>query len=106
MAQATKRAVKEPGNMVARYGGEEFVIVLPNTDINRATAIAESIKQELRNCQIVHEESEVSQFVTISMGLNCQIPILSTDPKLIIGKADKALYMAKQQGRDRYCFIH
>ncbi len=103
VAQAAQRAVNQPGDLVARYGGEEFVVVLPNTDIEGARIIAQSIQKELLYCQIIHEESEVSQFVTVSMGVDCQIPMTGADPKLMISNADTALYQAKRQGRDQYC---
>ena len=79
------------------------MVVLPDTDIEGARIIAQSIQKELLYCQIIHEESEVSQFVTVSMGIDCQIPITGAAPKPMISNADEALYQAKQQGRDRYC---
>ena len=103
VAQAAQQAVKRPADLIARYGGEEFVVVLPNTDIEGASTIAKSIQNELQRCQIAHDKSAVGPFVTISMGLNCQIPIPGTDSKQMIRKADAALYMAKQQGRNLYC---
>ena len=106
LAKSTQRAVKGSQDLVARYGGEEFVVVLPSTDIDGATAIALSIQQELRRCKIIHEDSQVSEFVAISIGINCQIPTLDADFKNAIAQADAALYIAKQQGRDRYCIIH
>lgn len=102
VAQAAKKAVKRPGDLVARYGGEEFVVVLPNTDIEGASAIAKRIQDKLENFQIAHDKSEVSSFVTISMGLTCQTPIPTIDSKQMIGEADAALYIAKRQGRNRY----
>ncbi len=103
VAQAAKQAVKRPADLVARYGGEEFVIVLPKTDLDGAIAIAKNIQDELLYLQIAHEKSEVSRFVTISIGIACQIPTPDTDSKQMIGEADAALYMAKRQGRNRYC---
>ena len=102
VAQAVKQAVKRPADLVARYGGEEFVLVLPNTDIEGASVIAKNIQDELLYLQIAHEKSEVSRFVTISIGIACQIPTLETNSKQMIGEADAALYMAKRQGRNRY----
>ena len=102
VAQAAKQAIKRPADLVARYGGEEFVVVLPNTDLDGASAIAKRIQDELQHFQIAHDKSEVSPFVTISIGLTCQTPTSDTDSKQMIGEADAALYMAKQQGRNRY----
>ncbi|ELS01563.1 diguanylate cyclase (GGDEF) domain-containing protein [Xenococcus sp. PCC 7305] len=103
VAQAAKQAVKRPADLVARYGGEEFVVVLPNTDFEGASAIAKRIQDELQQFQIAHEKSEVSPFLTISIGLTYQIPTPGHDCKQMVGEADAALYMAKRQGRNRYC---
>ena len=102
IAQAVKQVVQRPADLVARYGGEEFVLVLPNTDIDGASVIAKNIQDELLYLQIAHEKSEVSRFVTISIGIACQIPTPDTDSKQMIREADAALYMAKRQGRNRY----
>jgi diguanylate cyclase (GGDEF)-like protein len=87
--------------VVARYGGEEFAIILPNTDLAKATQIAERILQQVRGLNIPHINSTAHSFVTISCGvvsMNLSSNFLLSD---LILKADKALYMAKNQGRDR-----
>ncbi len=103
VSQAAKQAIKRPADLVARYGGEEFVIVLPNTNIQGATSLAQGIQDELQRLQISHLKSEVSSFVTISLGLACQIPTPGSEFGQLVGNADKALYMAKRQGRNLYC---
>ena len=104
VSQAVKQAIKRPADLVARYGGEEFVVVLPNTNIQGAAVVAQRIQDELQRLQIFHVKSEVSPLVTLSLGLACQIPIPGTDSGHLVGNADEALYMAKRQGRNRYCF--
>ena len=103
VAQAAQQVLKRPADLLARYGGEEFVVVLPNTNLDGASAIAKRIQDQLQQFQIAHDKSEVSPFVTISIGLTCQTPTPSIDSKQMIGEADAALYLAKRQGRNRYC---
>ncbi len=103
IAQALKTVPKRPSDLVARYGGEEFVVILPMTDHQGAIAIATEIQQAVRQLQLPHAASQVSEFVTLSMGISTLKPNLSTPLEEVITKADQALYAAKQQGRDRFC---
>jgi diguanylate cyclase (GGDEF)-like protein len=104
VAQAAKEGSSRSADLVARYGGEEFVIILPNTDRKGAIAIAERIQKSLRAKAIPHERSDVSEIVSISLGITSVIPSSDRSPEMLISKADEALYVAKQQGRDRYVF--
>lgn len=103
VAQAMNRAVKRPADLVVRYGGEEFAVILPNTDIKGAIAVAEAIRLEVQQLQLPHLQSQVSTCVTLSLGVTTIIPSLERSPELLITAADRALYAAKQQGRNRFC---
>ncbi|GGA38594.1 GGDEF domain-containing protein [Okeania sp. KiyG1] len=100
IAQVASKMVKRPGDFVARYGGEEFVIILPNTDRQGAIAVAEGIRQAIEVLAIPHERSEVSPVVSVSMGIACVIPTTDSSPEILISMADRAMYKAKQQGRN------
>lgn len=102
IAQTTQHVVKRSTDLVARYGGEEFVVVLPETDSHGAIAIAEGIQHAIRTLGIPHERSEVSQVVTVSLGIATIIPTPTASVGTLITLADHALYEAKQSGRDRY----
>ncbi|PSB03898.1 diguanylate cyclase domain-containing protein [Merismopedia glauca] len=102
VAQAMKRAVKRPADLVARYGGEEFVVILPNTEAQGAIIVAQALQKEVQNLKILHAKSQVSDYVTLSLGVSSMIPSLDSSPPDLIGIADAALYEAKKQGRDRY----
>ncbi|EAW37806.1 diguanylate cyclase domain-containing protein [Lyngbya sp. PCC 8106] len=102
IAQAIKKTLKRPADLVARYGGEEFVVVLPNTNQKGVINIAQQIQQMIRTLAIVHQKSQVSNIITLSQGIACTIPNSKTSPAQLIAQADKVLYTAKQQGRNRY----
>ncbi|ERT08385.1 diguanylate cyclase domain protein [Lyngbya aestuarii BL J] len=104
IAQSLKKSVQRPADLVARYGGEEFVIILVNTDEKGAVHIAEKIRAEIQNLNIPHRASEVSDRVTVSIGIRTGIPTSKPQPDTLIKQADEALYTAKKQGRDRYIF--
>lgn len=102
VASAIARAVKRPADLAARYGGEEFAIVLPNTDFKGALQVAQLIQQEVGRLQIPHESSPVSPYVTLSLGIACQIPSAQNSPEALVVAADRALYRAKERGRNTY----
>lgn len=101
VAGVLRSSLKRPADLVARYGGEEFVVVLPNTDIEGATRVAEFIRAEVQGLQIIHPKSAVSEYVTLSLGVACCIPAPHKPPETLIVIADEYLYRAKNSGRDR-----
>jgi len=105
IAQATQATVNRPSDLVARYGGEEFAVILPNTPSAGATAIADRIRQSTQALAIPHKQSEVSDIISISLGVASVVPTLDSTPTALIALADQALYIAKQQGRDRYMVV-
>ncbi len=98
VAYALKLAVRD-SDLVARYGGEEFVMILPDTDDQTAVNIAERIQQQVRQLEILHEGSKVSEWVTLSCGVASVLPGFVLPPLRLIEYADQALYEAKQSGR-------
>jgi diguanylate cyclase (GGDEF)-like protein len=101
VAIALKNTIKRTGDLVARYGGEEFAIILPNTDAKYALYLAEQMRLSVAQLSLSHASSIVSSSVTISLGIASLIPSKNISPERIIELADRALYRAKQQGRDR-----
>ncbi|MFK8182492.1 MAG: diguanylate cyclase [Phormidesmis sp.] len=104
VAQAIERAVKRSTDLVARYGGEEFAIILPNTTIAGLNQVASEIQREIRELAIPHSRSEVSDFITLSLGLTLVSATENIHPDMLVAAADQGLYQAKYAGRDRYCF--
>jgi diguanylate cyclase (GGDEF)-like protein len=101
IAQTIKPLAKRPADLVARYGGEEFGIILPNTPLKGAMDVGEKIHREIIQLAIVHEKSQVSQYVTLSLGVATMIPTHESSYKDLINMADQALFQAKKQGRNR-----
>ncbi|MBD2296089.1 diguanylate cyclase [Anabaena sphaerica FACHB-251] len=103
VAYIINQSINRPADLVARYGGEEFVLILPHTDTEGAVHIAEEIRSQITSAAIAHISSQVSQYVTISLGIATLIPNDQLYPESLISKADQALYQAKQSGRN--CFV-
>ncbi len=101
IAQAVDQLVCRPADLVARYGGEEFIVILPNTNLDGAIAVAKNLHQAIADLQIPHQDSDVSDIVTISMGIASDIPKFDRSPYVLVNQADQALYYAKNQGRNR-----
>ncbi|MBC2727480.1 MAG: diguanylate cyclase [Desulfosporosinus sp.] len=102
VASSLKNSLKRPSDFVARYGGEEFVVVLPNTDIEGALTVAETLRVNLESLEIPHRLSSITPKVTISLGVAIGHADHTYQPKTLVEAADSALYQAKQEGRNRY----
>jgi diguanylate cyclase (GGDEF)-like protein len=101
VAQGISKLLMRPQDLVARYGGEEFVVVLPHTPIEGAKKIAEGIISIIYNLNLAHVQSQVCDRITLSIGVACVVPNADLIWEVPISLADKALYQAKQEGRNR-----
>ena len=97
-ANVIREIVKRKSDIVVRFGGEEFVVVLPQTSIHAATAIAEHIREAM--CAEPFEVGSTKTQLTASIGV-CAICPDNSDYKVLLHQADKALYKAKSNGRNR-----
>ena len=98
VAQAIKEIPKRADDLVARYGGEEFAIILPDTTVDGALAIATLIQERIEQLQIKHEYSGVKDYLTVSLGV-CNFSLCNNfTTKQLIERADIALYEAKKTG--------
>ncbi len=95
------RQMRRPADLVARYGGEEFVVLLPQTEIEGAVALAEKVRAALHRLAILHHASP-SHAVTVSIGVAVAWPGRPEhSADRLIEVADMALYAAKRGGRDQ-----
>jgi diguanylate cyclase (GGDEF)-like protein len=101
VAKTIESCIRRPADLVARYGGEEFAVILPNTLREGATFIAKEICLAIANLQIPHEASFVKDCVSVSIGISTTMPQKNVHHRILIASADKGLYLAKNQGRDR-----
>ncbi|MDB6061499.1 MAG: diguanylate cyclase domain [Verrucomicrobiaceae bacterium] len=99
VAMEIDQQFKRAGELVARYGGEEFIVLLPDTQQNKALAIAEGLRIAIERMPINHGENEYR--VTISIGVSTVTPGMDQQPAQLIATADAALYEAKDAGRNR-----
>jgi diguanylate cyclase (GGDEF)-like protein len=90
-----------PGDIVARYGGEEFAMILPNTSLLDAFAVADRIRQKIA-AELVPIQNQQTIAVTASLGC-ATFPQMAHCEDQLMSAADKALYVAKESGRNRVC---
>lgn len=100
VAAAIESCLRRPTDAAGRYGGEEFVLVLPDTDIEGTITVAERCRQTVERLQIAHPASPYGR-VTISIGLTSIAPEAASCVFEAIESADRALYRAKGEGRNR-----
>lgn len=100
VANALKKVVHRTTDFIARYGGEEFAVILPNTDVAGAYLVAESLRKNIEQQKIEAEGHVFS--VTLSIGLMGDEPsIKNNSADVWLREADAALYIAKNEGRNR-----
>jgi len=106
VAQAISSGAKRSMEFTARCGGEEFVAVLPGTDITGGHIVAETMRELVEQLKIPHLKSDISDYVTISVGVASLTLPVTHDKKsqTLIETADKMLYKAKKEGRNRVCY--
>jgi len=100
IAQAMMSVIKRSSDFLARYGGEEFIIILPELPIEKAMIVSESVRLAVDSLQIPHIKSTVSKNVTISLGVTSVLIKQEINPIELVQDADKALYLAKESGRN------
>ena len=99
VALTASQQLNRPTDEIFRYGGEEYAVLLPNTDIDGANVLAENIRRAIESQVIVNNERSLQ--CTISLGVACHLSEQVIQPKSFIELADKALYQAKENGRNQ-----
>ena len=102
VGQTLKQALRRPTDLAARYGGEEFVVLLPNTNADGATDVAQRIIKHIDALALPHSRSKAASHVTLSIGITFTIPQKQQTLTEFLAKADAALYKAKEHGRHQY----
>ncbi len=103
VASQIQQCVQRTHDVCARYGGEEFVILLQQTSLASAMAMAEKVRAAIDAVGLRHEFSDASRVVTVSCGVACTVPGPGDLSAQLIEHADQALYAAKSAGRNRVC---
>jgi diguanylate cyclase (GGDEF)-like protein len=101
VAMALSSVGRRPADLAARYGGEEFAMILPGTVVEGAVDVAQSVSRVIAGLAIPHARSATGRLITLSQGIVAVVPEQETTPEDLILRADKALYQAKEQGRNR-----
>jgi diguanylate cyclase (GGDEF)-like protein len=106
--KAVAKALSETGradDYVIRYGGEEFIVLLPNTDEAGAGKIAVRLLKSVSSLEIPHINSDIADYVTVSIGATTVSVKLNHQYMHYIERADEALYMSKDTGRNKYTHL-
>ena len=105
VAATITRCLRRPSDFGARYGGEEFAVILPMTEEGGALTVLENIRASIHGQAIAHPEG-IDARITVSIGLAVFNPGRFPHPADFIAAADKALYGAKNSGRNRVEIFH
>lgn len=105
VAASIQSSFTRASDLVARYGGEEFAIILPDTDRETALALAERMRSAIEQLVVIHDASRAGNAITVSAGVATSIPDQATTTSTLVNQADKALYLAKEKGRNNVQFF-
>lgn len=100
-ADVLDRSVKRASDFVGRYGGDEFVILLPDTDEDGVKFVSDRLRSEMAKMRVVDATSTQIMDLTVSAGLATMIPDANAEKSILLKYADRALYEAKRQGKNR-----
>ena len=112
IASCMEVVTRRPADLAARYSGEEFAVLLPNTSMDNAVMLGERLRAKVEALQIAHPSSS-HEVVTVSIGVSCCVTPDVTDdkadddkaevmyPAMLMNAADNAMFLAKEQGRNR-----
>lgn len=100
VARAMQSVARRTSDLVARWGGEELAVLLPASDLEGATAVAEAMRQAIESLAIAHPSSPVAGVVTASFGVASVVPGEGAAKERLVEAADAALYAAKRDGRN------
>jgi diguanylate cyclase (GGDEF)-like protein/PAS domain S-box-containing protein len=101
IATEMKNQMRRAGDIIARYGGEEFAVILPETDIETAAALGDTLQQAIKNLRLEHVGIGDEDIVTVSVGVATLVPTANQTSLKLLTLSDKALYAAKASGRNR-----
>jgi len=101
VAQAIQSHALRPTDLAARYGGEEFVLLFAETEADSAYLLAESIRAHIEALQLPHPRSPTSPWITVSIGVATIRPHQLDNTETLFVAADRAMYVAKEGGRNQ-----
>lgn len=102
VSKILQSCLKRPDDYLFRLGGEEFGVITIDSNKDQTKQLAQIILDAICAAKLEHKASEISPFLTVSIGLISLVPNKKTSQDLIFSLADKALYKAKENGRNRF----
>ncbi|MBK1718548.1 GGDEF domain-containing protein [Thiocystis violacea] len=101
VATTLQETLRGQDDGMTRYGGEEFALLLADTTLDEACAVAERLRQGIQDLRIPHPNSHGPGHVTVSVGIAAMVPTADQLCYILLAQADLALYTAKDAGRNR-----